>query len=304
MRAHRASSTAAWIARALALVSRERRFAPVVPPDLALANDRLLAGIPGGAGFRRALEHAPVRALLLAAERRLLPGIALHYLLRKRRLEELVRTSLDAGISRVVVLGAGFDTLALRLHREYPAVSFVEVDHPATQRAKRRGLEGCGELRSNLRLLPCDLRAGAHGLLLDYAEADGHDGLPTIAVAEGLLMYLSPTMVNALFASFGRSRSARRIVFTFMAASGARRTPRFADASPLVDHWLRLRGEPFRWGCPPIELAALLGRSDWKLALVEGSDELRRRYLAGTGLLGEPLAVGEEIAVAEATLTR
>ena len=33
------------------------------------------------------------------------------------------------GAKQVVILGAGFDTLALRLSEQFPSVKFIEVDH-------------------------------------------------------------------------------------------------------------------------------------------------------------------------------
>ncbi len=41
---------------------------------------------------------------------------------------------------QVIILAAGYDTLAWRLSAEYPMVNFIEVDHPATGRAKRHAL--------------------------------------------------------------------------------------------------------------------------------------------------------------------
>lgn len=304
MKPGRASSTAALVVRALALLSRERRLAPLVPTELAEANEEMLAVTPAGVFFRRALACAPLRALLRFAEGRLLPGIALHYLLRKRRLEELVRSSLDAGFGRVVVLGAGLDTLALRLHRDYPHASFVEVDHPATQAAKRRALDGRGDLGSNLELRPCDLDGPSLRRAVAVVEPD-HEARPTLTVAEGLLMYLRPSSVEALLARLaatcrgGSASPADRLVFTFMATTDAGGPPRFEAESRLVHAWLRLRGEPFRWGCDRRQLPVWLRRMQWEPTLVEGAAALRRRYLAPAGLDDEPLAVGEGLALAE-----
>ncbi|MEQ1870931.1 MAG: class I SAM-dependent methyltransferase, partial [Vicinamibacterales bacterium] len=52
-----------------------------------------------------------------------------------------------------MVMFAGFDLLAWRLHRERPEVRFFELDHPATQAPKKRKLDAAG----NLTFLPVDL---------------------------------------------------------------------------------------------------------------------------------------------------
>ena len=54
-------------------------------------------------------------------------------MLRKRLIEEVVRASLTEGVEQVVIIGAGFDTLALRLCAGFPRTNFIEIDHPATQ---------------------------------------------------------------------------------------------------------------------------------------------------------------------------
>jgi methyltransferase (TIGR00027 family) len=112
----------------------------------------------------------------------------LHYIVRKRYLEDVARECLAEGIRQVVVLGAGFDTLAWRLHHEYSEVCFIELDHPATQQAKKQILQKHGYIPQNLRLLPLDL---AQTSLQDSLLACPHynPALPSLFIAEGLLMY-------------------------------------------------------------------------------------------------------------------
>ena len=59
--------------------------------------------------------------------------------LRVAYLDRLVGLAVDRlSIRQVVILGAGYDTRAARLPRA--GVRFFEVDHPATQAAKRERL--------------------------------------------------------------------------------------------------------------------------------------------------------------------
>lgn len=64
-------------------------------------------------------------------------GWVAHPVLRKRWIEDTVRASLDE-CTQVIVLGAGFDTLASRLHADVPTIRCWEIDHPSTLRVKRR----------------------------------------------------------------------------------------------------------------------------------------------------------------------
>jgi methyltransferase (TIGR00027 family) len=238
-----------------------------------------------------------VRPLISVLERVTVPGIRLHYALRKRCLEEVARAALSEGFGQVVVLGAGFDTLALRLHEASPSTKFFEVDHPATQRAKIRALgdEAAGR---NLRFIPLDLARGSlEGALL--ARADYDPEASTLFVAEGLLMYLALAEVD-LVLNFVRRHSGRasRLAFTFMETRADGHVG-FRQSSFLVDAWLRLRGESFRWGLPRAEARAFLAARGLSVREVITSETLRARYLTAEGLRHQRLAEGECICVCE-----
>lgn len=48
------------------------------------------------------------------------------------------KAAIEQGARQVLVLGAGFDTLCLRLAPQYPHVRFFEVDHPASTSSRSR----------------------------------------------------------------------------------------------------------------------------------------------------------------------
>jgi O-methyltransferase involved in polyketide biosynthesis len=54
-------------------------------------------------------------------------------------------------------LGAGFDTLSLRIATEYPDLSIIEIDHPASQAWKREALGRLGLQFENIHFLSLDL---------------------------------------------------------------------------------------------------------------------------------------------------
>ena len=97
--------------------------------DTHSARARLLLKIVRQAWFR------PIAKWI---ERFTIPGILLHYALRKKCIARLVRSALINGATQVVIVGAGFDPLSFELHQEFPGVQFWEIDHPATQRHKLR----------------------------------------------------------------------------------------------------------------------------------------------------------------------
>jgi methyltransferase (TIGR00027 family) len=285
MQADKPSSTAALIAAATVLAGRDVRLAPFVAPEASEACERWLRA---AASLRcralLALARSPLGFLPRLAERMTIPGLLLHFMLRKRWIEERLRASLQRGCRQIVVIAAGFDSLAWRLARDFPAARFFEVDHPATQAAKRRA---GGE--SRLRLVAADLEsARLHQLL----PASGfRDDQSSCFVVEGLLMYLAPDETRTLLRSIARlQRDAGEVLFTVMEPGPGGRLS-FHNATRLATAVLALWREPFRSSLRREELATFL--APLGLVPVELADaaRLRERYLAGHGT--PALAVGE-----------
>jgi methyltransferase (TIGR00027 family) len=297
MRYGRASSTAQLIALSAVLLGRDPQRAALLPAGAALVSEQYLAAV-APAKLRAARLLSTVGALV---ERLILPGIQAHYAVRKRYIEAAVRDFLAGGGQRVVVLGAGLDTLATRLALEFPAVVFLELDHPATQRYKRRAFDP----PANLSLQPADFSAAAlsasalsGAALPGLPEAPGMPaGGPAVFVAEGLTMYLGPDAVAALLRACAAAGAPGSIVvFTFMVPD-ARGRLRFRG-SRGVGAWLRSVGEPFRWGISVADLPAFLAPLGLRVRETADSETLRERYVAPLGV-DIALAVGEAICVCE-----
>lgn len=296
MRKDQPSATARLIARSLVAQSADPRIAHLVPDGAAELSRRFVSP---RSMLDYLLEVAGLRRpLLKAVERLTAPGINLHYALRKCYLEEATRDALAAGCEQVVIFGAGFDTLALRLHKSFPASQFIEIDHPATQRAKTSRLRGTRSQAANLHFFPLDL---ATQQLEERLPASGcyRTGVRTLFIAEGLLMYLAPGAVERLFA-FARERAGAdsRFAFTFMEPEAGGRIA-FHNSTRAVDLWLRLRGEPFKWGVSREQLGNFLAALSFGVREVATSETLRQRYLSDPRLSRLTLAAGEHVCVAE-----
>lgn len=299
------AGTARFIARSLLIASYERRYASLLPAEsAALARELLLAA--GDRWFVRAAASSAFRAACRGAEGAFLPGIILHYLVRKHCLEQWVRRACDiaqtgAGACRqIVVLGAGLDTLGWRLHRKDPSLSIIEVDRSAALRVKASAMTGEWARQPNLTFLAADL--GMESLSEALARAPSFKpGAPVLFLAEGLLMYLTQERVSALLreiASFGGTGCPISLAFTFMEQPADGRIG-FRHSSRLVDWWLRWKGEPFRWALDPQKLAEFLRQNGLRLCELATDVTFRTRYLEEAGLPHARLAVGEFLAFAQ-----
>src|SRR5205807_2230260 len=106
------------------------------------------------------------------------PGTRVSVVVRTRFIDEVVASS-DA--EQVVILGAGFDTRALRL---VPGRRVFELDEAETLAAKRARL---GEAASRLTLVPVDFEREPFE---DRLRDAGFASEPAVFVWEGVTSYL------------------------------------------------------------------------------------------------------------------
>lgn len=298
MKENTPSATAIVVAKNVALIAATPSLAHLVRPDAAeLTGLFLQAYRRRGGTFLRRARRPWFQYLFRCYERCTIPGLALHQALRKRHIERIVSASLAEGFEQVVVLGGGLDTLALRLHKEYPEVRFLELDHPSTQAVKREMIERRQLAADNLRLNPVDLAVQPlHDFLAANPDYEPHRR--TIFLSEGVLMYFAAEEVDRLFAALRQQKApAVRFLFTFMELDWQGR-PAFRNATWLVRLWLGLKKEPFRWG---VSRAAIADFVEARGFIVKElvTDETFRRADLGGDLKRRILAEGEILCVAD-----
>jgi methyltransferase, putative, TIGR00027 family len=291
MQHEQASRTALLIAASLVLVNHDPKRSRLVSKTSAdlcaqvlekhSAQTRLFLKMVRQTWFR------PVAKLI---ERIMIPGILLHYALRKKCIRELVREALANGVVQVVILGAGFDPLSSELQREFPTALFWEIDHPATQRHKARACSEIGTER--MHFVAVDLSAA--GLDRETLISSGFDPAKrTFWIAEGLLMYFTADIVSSLMKRLSSlSAPGSQLAFTFMEKQRDGHI-RFDSQTKLVEWWLRARGEPFLWGSTRSELAELI--QPWRVIRFFDHNHLREME---SELADEAIAKGEVICLA------
>jgi len=214
-------------------------------------------------GLRRAIEHG--------------------YLLRQSKITA-VRTQViddavrEASAAQLVILGAGLDGRAWRMPELADVVVF-EVDHPDSQREKRKRVESLGQSAREVRSMPLDF---AQGDLERALSAAGHDpSRPTTWLWEGVVMYLTRPAIEATLSVIAR-RSALGSSLTVLYHSPAL-------ILHLVGSIVRWLGEPLRSSFSPEALRALLGGYGFQV--------VRDRSVAEVGrVLSPELAAATKVA--------
>jgi methyltransferase (TIGR00027 family) len=287
-----ASRTALLIAASLVLLRQDARYSRLVSQSSADLCAYVLENHSSRTRlFAKILRQNWFRPIEKFIEGITIPGILLHYALRKKCIRELARSALSNGVAQVVVLGAGFDSLSSELQREFPTAQFWEIDHPATQRYKIRACSENGI--EQLHFVGIDLSLTTFDK--EVLMSSGFDPAKrTFWIAEGLLMYFPANTVSCLMKTMsGLSAPESQLAFTFMEKQQDGHI-RFDSQTKLVDSWLRRRGEPFLWETPRNELAEFI--RPWRLSRFFDHNQLRDLE---PELADEPIARGEVICLAE-----
>jgi methyltransferase (TIGR00027 family) len=223
----------------------------------------------------------------LALRERLRAELPRHFLLafgrwvcvRARFAEDVVERTAAGGTGQYVILGAGLDSFAYRRHDLLGRLRVFEVDHPATQRWKRRRLAELGvDSPAGLVFAPVDFERQT---LREGLAAAGFDvGQLAVFSWVGVTMYLTLDAINATLATMAGCRAGTRVVLTYnqplaaLAGTTAQIAAAFAGIAAEM-------GEPFVSRFLPGQIDQLLRRHGFGEIADFGPDEARATYFQG-----------------------
>lgn len=233
----------------------------------------------------RILVDAMPQALLRALIERRSPGSYGFAIARTAYFDAALQDAVIGGAQQVVVLGAGYDSRALRFAQQLSETAVFEADHPATQERKRAILRRAGlTLPATHRFVPVDLNSDC--LAAALSAAGFKSSKRTALLWEGVSYYLPPAAIARILAFAGGLAIGSTLTFDYA-------IKRFVegDASthggPEVARWLECIGEPFRFGMEPEEAPLRLGEHGLDVLHDLSPRQIETRYLgAGRRTLG------------------
>jgi len=204
-----------------------------------------------------------------------LEGMMNFAIVRERHVEQLMEQEVAAGVDQIVILGAGFDTRAYRLRR-LGDVPVYEVDHPVTQAAKRKALQGVVEPPANVRFVTVNFETDDLGERLRSAGYD--EAGRTLFVWQGVIMYLTPDGIDHTL-RFVAEHSARGsvVIFDYMYESLLARL----HGPTAMRFFTRAMGEDITFGIDGAAIKPFLAARGFGDVADVAGDELGRRYLTG-----------------------
>lgn len=276
MKKDQASSTAFSVLQGILYTAETPSFRHIVPQEVKDVGYKILSASREGRRRLSQLKSWWFKPFIPIIEKLLMPKITLHYVLRKRYIEDYVTKEIAKGTTQVINLGAGFDTLAYRNASKHPDITFIELDHPATHDAKCEALHVSENNQlNNIHFLPIDF---TQQKLIDVLkDASSFDPTKkTICIVEGVLMYLNTDEINTLFNSMSSLvQNSLHIIFTAVSPS-EKCTNTYG---PLLKLYLKVKGEPLNWHSSPDELPNFLSPLHYELKETAGAEEFRKNYL-------------------------
>ena len=237
MKQGRMSQTALKVALGLVTLSVKDDWAQRLPPRLVDVSERLLlaSGSPGYGPRLMRVSKQPWMIRIYQFQDLMIPGQFEAFGYRKIFMQQQVEAAIEQGARQVLIVGAGFDTLCLRLAPQHTPVQFFEIDHPATSAAKARGIAVEGQ-PANMKQIAVDLGQRALSTVL-AEDSRWQSSLPSVIVAEGLFQYLTDDEVRGLLVDVAtRVPPGSRFVFSH-AIPGDR---------PVLSFLTRLIAEPWK----------------------------------------------------------
>lgn len=201
------------------------------------------------------------------------PALALraHVVIRSRFAEDRLAAAFGEGVRQLVVLGAGYDTFAYRQPAWAHALRIFEVDHAATQQAKRARLESAGvAVPPNVTYAAVDFE---HETLLAGLTRYGFDPqVKSFVSCLGVLVYLTAEAVEGVFRFAASLARGSELVSTV-------RVRRDADEGHgVIAAAAAAAGEPWLSEFDLPELVSRLRQMGFGTVALIGGPELDERY--------------------------
>lgn len=198
---------------------------------------------------------------------------------RGRYTEDCLDEAIAAGTHQYVILGAGFDTFAFRRPDLASTLRVSEVDHPATQAAKRSRLTGLGwAMPANLRFIPVDF--ANDDLAQSLRQSDYDPSAPALFSWLGVTYYLPREAISTTLRAIADVAAAgSSIIFDYL--DQAAFDPRCAGER--VQKMITIAGragEPMQSGFDPALLSGELAACGLRLNEDLGPEAIEARYFA------------------------
>jgi methyltransferase (TIGR00027 family) len=206
------------------------------------------------------------------------PGIYEYVCARTKVMDAVFLAALEACFAQIVLLGAGFDTRALRFADRNHATRVFELDVPTTQ-APKLDIFRKKKLDIPPELVFASIDFDREDIFEVLTGAGYQDGQQTLFLWEGVSMYLTAQAVDGTLA-FIREHAApgSQIIFDYIYASVLRRENRYYGEQGIYETVAKT-GEGWKFGLEEGEVVPFLAVRGFDMLAHYTPVELEKLYL-------------------------
>jgi methyltransferase (TIGR00027 family) len=197
------------------------------------------------------------------------PGALTSAIARTRFIDDEVKLELKSGARQLLILGAGYDTRAYRIH-DLAKVLVYEVDHPSTSATKQKIIGS-----NQVRFVPVDFNSES---LESKMKAAGYDStLRSVLIWEGVTNYLTESAVDATLRWCSQACSGSVVIFTYVDERVLKSPENFYGTKTVLKA-LKKAGEEWTFGIDPSCISDFLSQRSLVLTKDLGAAEYRQIY--------------------------
>jgi methyltransferase (TIGR00027 family) len=209
-----------------------------------------------------------------------MPGMNGAIVARIRFIDECLAKSLQEGLKQMVIIGAGYDTRAYRIKGVSEALRVFEVDHPETQAFKKVTIQSIfGKLPKHVAYVPVVF--GQDRLDQKLIEQGYNQGLKTLFIVEGLLMYIPPPAVDHLLSFIAQESGPGSALvgdyFDIPVIEGT--SPR--QEAQVLRKFVEAEGAPLQFGIPEQEVEAFFIDRGFSNVICASTSSCKEKYFRG-----------------------
>jgi methyltransferase (TIGR00027 family) len=271
MKIDRTSRTAQYMALFRALEterdSNDKLFSDHYAAHFLEAKLRLVA---------RMSKYSIIRKYISNAIQKRIPGAFSSGIARTKYIDDLLQSTITNGVKQVIILGAGFDTRALRLDF-LKSIPVIEIDHPNTSNFKTATYKrSIGNLSKNIDFYQIDFNKQS---LEELAEQHNFDFTkPTTVIWEGVTNYLTEDAIKSTFGFIAKFTTNSYVIFTYVHKKILESPSSFLGGKKLLEDLDKLE-EKWTFGFQPEELSNYLKPFGMLVLEDMGATEYRAKYL-------------------------
>lgn len=224
----------------------------------------------------RMSKYSIIRKFIHSKIQKRIPGALSSGIARTKYIDDLLQSTIDKGVKQVIILGAGFDTRALRLNF-LEKIPVIEIDHPNTSNFKKAIYKNrIDNLPKNIDFYQIDFNKQS---LDELAEQHSFDFTkPTTVIWEGVTNYLTEDAIKNTFAFISKFAKNSSVIFTYVHKKILENPAAFLGGEKLLKDLNKLE-EKWTFGFQPEELSNYLNQFDMLVIEDMGATEYREKYL-------------------------